>query len=66
MKLIQIDKFNKASDFEKDSIELDPFKIFAKAVENCKPLLKIEKISRGGVLYQVIFFDGFSFMNGLL
>ena len=65
MKLIQIDKFNKATDFEKESIELDPIKIFAKAVENCKPLLKLEKISRGGVLYQVILFGGFYCINGL-
>ncbi|ESN94230.1 hypothetical protein HELRODRAFT_69008, partial [Helobdella robusta] len=54
VKLTQIERFNKAqTDFEKESIELNPVNIFNKAINNCKPLLNIKKIKRGGVMYQV-------------
>lgn len=55
IKLIQIEKFHKAkSDFERESIELDPKKILHHAVENCKPLLITLQIHKGGVMYQVL------------
>ena len=54
IKLTQIEKFHKAkSDFERESIELDPKKVMQQAVENCKPLLILKKVHRGGVVYQV-------------
>jgi len=54
IKLTQIEKFHKAnSDFEREVIELDPKKVIQQAVENCKPLLILKKIHRGGVIYQV-------------
>jgi len=54
IKLTQVEKFHKAnSDFERESIELDPKKVMYQAVENCKPLLILKKIHRGGVVYQV-------------
>jgi len=54
VKLVQIEKFHKAkSDFERDSIELDPIKILHVAVENCKPLLITKRVHRGAVVYQV-------------
>ncbi len=54
IKLIQIEKWHKAkSDEEREMIELDPKKIFHKALENCKPLLITQKVKRGGVIYTV-------------
>ncbi|GBM60080.1 28S ribosomal protein S7, mitochondrial [Araneus ventricosus] len=53
IKLIQLAKYHKASAEEKASIELDPKKIFLKAVENCKPVLGVTKIKKGGIAYQV-------------
>jgi len=52
--LTQIEKFHKATtDFERESLELDPKKVLQQAVDNCKPLLVMKKIFRGGVVYQV-------------
>jgi len=54
LKLMQLEKYHRAStDFERESIEIDPRKILHQAVENCKPLLVLQKVKRGGVLYQV-------------
>jgi len=54
IKLSQIEKFHKSTtDFERDNIELDPKKIVHQAIENCKPLLTLQKVKRGGVMYQV-------------
>ena len=51
---MQIGKFHRAkSDFERETIELDPVKVMYQAVENCKPLLILKRIHRGGVIYQV-------------
>uniref|UniRef100_A0A0K0FZZ2 Small ribosomal subunit protein uS7m n=1 Tax=Strongyloides venezuelensis TaxID=75913 RepID=A0A0K0FZZ2_STRVS len=43
----------KASDKEKETIELNPFVIAEKAINNCRPLLKLVPITRGGITYQV-------------
>jgi len=54
IKLIQLEKYHKAkTDFERESIEIDPRKIFHQALENCKPLLVLQSVHRGGVVYQV-------------
>lgn len=54
IKRIQLEKYHKANtDDEKQSIELNPKAIFHKAVANCKPLLWLQPIKRGGVTYQV-------------
>ncbi|XP_055939284.1 28S ribosomal protein S7, mitochondrial-like [Argiope bruennichi] len=53
IKLIQLSKYHKASAEEKASIELDPKKIFLQAIENCKPVLSVMKIKKGGIAYQV-------------
>lgn len=45
----------KANDEEKKSIEMDPFVIAEKAVTNCRPLMKIQGVTRGGTTYQVPF-----------
>ena len=54
--MTQIEKFHKAkTDFERESIELNPVKILYHAVDNCKPLVVTKPLHRGGVLYQVLF-----------
>ncbi|XP_046385226.1 28S ribosomal protein S7, mitochondrial [Ischnura elegans] len=52
MKRIQLQKIN-GPEGDKLSIETNPVVILEKAVENCKPLLQLSPIKRGGVVYQV-------------
>ncbi|PIO52509.1 ribosomal protein S7p/S5e [Teladorsagia circumcincta] len=40
---------------EKSKIELDPFVIARKAIQNCHPLMKLQGVTRGGTTYQVPF-----------
>lgn len=37
----------------RENIVLDPKVIFHQAIENCTPVLELQKISRGGITYQV-------------
>ena len=54
IKLKQIEKYNKAkTDEERADIETNPQRVFDKALDNCKPLLKMTTINRGGIGYQV-------------
>lgn len=54
IKRIQIERYHLATSPEaKSKIELDPKVILYKAVENCKPLLQLTPIKRGGITYQV-------------
>lgn len=54
VKRMQLEKYHKCeSEEDKAQIELDPKVIFVKAVQNCKPLLQLMGIKRGGVRYQV-------------
>lgn len=54
VKIIQLKKYHKAeSEEEKSRIQLNPRTIFSQAVENCKPLLILQKVVRGGVMYEV-------------
>jgi len=54
VKQIQLEKYHKAKSEEvKSNILLDPKVIFHRAVENCKPVLSLTPIKRGGVTYQV-------------
>uniref|UniRef100_A0A1B6GGU3 Small ribosomal subunit protein uS7 domain-containing protein n=1 Tax=Cuerna arida TaxID=1464854 RepID=A0A1B6GGU3_9HEMI len=54
IKRYQLEKYHKQEDpAEKAKIEVDPLKIFHCAIENCKPLLQLTKIKRGGATYQV-------------
>ncbi|XP_071442308.1 small ribosomal subunit protein uS7m [Hetaerina americana] len=52
IKRIQLEKYN-SSDEKRASIETNPVIILNKAVDNCKPLLELSPIKRGGVTYQV-------------
>ncbi|XP_068220085.1 small ribosomal subunit protein uS7m [Palaemon carinicauda] len=38
---------------EKDAIETNPVVVFHKAVQNCKPILQLTPVKRGGIRYQV-------------
>ncbi|CAG9857093.1 unnamed protein product [Phyllotreta striolata] len=54
IKRMQIEKYHKTTGEEnKAKIDLDPKSIFHKAIENCKPVLMLTPIKRGGVRYQV-------------
>lgn len=53
IKKIQIEKYHKAKPENRSTIELNPKEVFHKAVENCKPVLALTPIKRGGVKYQV-------------
>lgn len=55
IKRMQLEKYHKCeNEEEKKNIELNPKVILHKAVENCKPLLDLTPIKRGGVSYQVL------------
>lgn len=54
IKRIQLERYNLATTpEEKEKIETNPVKIFHEAVENCRPLLQLTPIKRGGQRYQV-------------
>lgn len=51
----QLELYHKATTSEvKDNIELDPFVIFHRAIDNCTPILQLRSTSKGGITYQVI------------
>nr|CAD7430909.1 unnamed protein product [Timema monikensis] len=54
VKRTQLERFNISPTPElKEKIETNPLIVFYRAVENCKPLLQLSPIKRGGVTYQV-------------
>lgn len=54
IKRVQLEKYHKTKSEEgKSKIDLNPKEIFHKAIINCKPLLHLTPIKRGGVKYQV-------------
>lgn len=54
IKRLQLEKYHKCqNEEEKQNIQLNPKVIVHKAVQNCKPLLELTPIKRGGVTYQV-------------
>lgn len=49
-------KYNNETDPDKKaSIIVDPIVIMKKAIQNCKPILKLTSVKRGGSYYQVCF-----------
>ncbi|KAG8173369.1 hypothetical protein JTE90_021766 [Oedothorax gibbosus] len=55
IKRVQLAKYHAAPPEEKASIETNPMTIFLTAVENCKPVLTVIPIKKGGITYQVPF-----------
>lgn len=54
VKRSQIERYHLATTEEqKAKIELNPKVILHRAIENCKPLLQLTPIKRGGITYQV-------------
>lgn len=54
IKRIQLEKYNKAAtDEERSKIETNPVQVLHDAIENCRPMLNVTPIKRGGVRYQV-------------
>lgn len=54
IKRIQLERYHLADgEDEKSKIELNPLAVLHKAVENCRPMLQLTPIKRGGVTYQV-------------
>lgn len=53
IKRIQLERYNLADADEKHKIETNPQAIIHAAVENCRPMLQLTPIKRGGVKYQV-------------
>ncbi|XP_077297836.1 mitochondrial ribosomal protein S7 [Arctopsyche grandis] len=50
----QIERYHLATDQEKkNEIELNPVKIFHTAIFNCRPMLELMPVRRGGATYQV-------------
>lgn len=54
VKRLQLEHYHKATSEAKDNIELDPFVIFHRAVDNCTPILQLRSCKKGGITYQVI------------
>lgn len=53
IKLVQMEKRNKESVEEnKRLIPADPLRIFLAALDNCRPLLKIVNVRKGGITYK--------------
>lgn len=53
IKRIQLERYHLADEEEKKNIELNPRILFHQAVENCRPLLRLTPVKRGGITYQV-------------
>lgn len=49
----QVEKYHKAPQAEKETIECNPRVIFHQALENCKPVVGLASIQKGGKSYQV-------------
>lgn len=48
----QVEKYHKASEGKKEEIECNPYTIFHQALENCKPVVGLASIQKGGKFYQ--------------
>jgi len=53
IKRIQLERYNLAEPEERKNIELNPVTILHKAIENCRPILILTPVKRGGSKYQV-------------
>ncbi|NXY52075.1 RT07 protein, partial [Ceuthmochares aereus] len=49
----QLEKYHKAPEGEKETIECNPYIIFHQALKNCQPIIGLSSITRGGKTYQV-------------
>ncbi|XP_028267410.1 small ribosomal subunit protein uS7m [Parambassis ranga] len=49
----QVEKYHKAPAGKKEEIECNPYTIFHQALENCKPVVGLTSVQKGGKYYQV-------------
>uniref|UniRef100_A0AAY4C9Q8 Small ribosomal subunit protein uS7m n=1 Tax=Denticeps clupeoides TaxID=299321 RepID=A0AAY4C9Q8_9TELE len=49
----QVEKYHTATETKKLEIECNPYNVFHQALENCKPVIGLTSIQRGGKYYQV-------------
>ncbi|XP_034047192.1 28S ribosomal protein S7, mitochondrial [Thalassophryne amazonica] len=49
----QLEKYHKAPEGQKNEIECNPYVIFHKALENCKPVVGLMVVKKSGKAYQV-------------
>ncbi|NXL59944.1 RT07 protein, partial [Chordeiles acutipennis] len=49
----QLEKYHKAPEDEKETIECNPYVIFHQALKNCQPIIGVTNITKGGKTYQV-------------
>ncbi|XP_034568006.1 28S ribosomal protein S7, mitochondrial isoform X2 [Notolabrus celidotus] len=49
----QVEKYHKAPEGKKEEIECNPYAIFHQALDNCKPVVGLASIQKGGKYYQV-------------
>lgn len=48
-----MERYHRSSPAEKEAIECNPYAIFHQAIENCKPIIGLASIQKGGRNYQV-------------
>ncbi|KAJ0057973.1 hypothetical protein NL108_007173, partial [Boleophthalmus pectinirostris] len=48
----QVEKYHKAPVGKKEEIECNPYTVFHQALENCKPVVGLASIQKGGKFYQ--------------
>lgn len=53
VKRVQVEAYNKSTAESKENIECNPTAILEKALDNCKPVMGITLVKRGGTFYQV-------------
>ncbi|XP_061605072.1 small ribosomal subunit protein uS7m [Phyllopteryx taeniolatus] len=49
----QVEKYHKAPEGKREEIECNPYTIFHTALDNCKPVVGLASIQKGGKFYQV-------------
>ncbi|XP_077474357.1 small ribosomal subunit protein uS7m [Stigmatopora argus] len=49
----QVEKYHKSPQEKKEEIDCNPYSIFHRALENCKPVVGLVSIQKGGKSYQV-------------
>ncbi|XP_061556726.1 small ribosomal subunit protein uS7m isoform X1 [Phycodurus eques] len=49
----QVEKYHKAPEGKREEIECNPYTVFHTALDNCKPVVGLASIQKGGKFYQV-------------
>uniref|UniRef100_A0A673JG52 Mitochondrial ribosomal protein S7 n=1 Tax=Sinocyclocheilus rhinocerous TaxID=307959 RepID=A0A673JG52_9TELE len=49
----QVEKYHKSPAAKREEIECNPYTVFHQALENCKPIIGLASVQKGGKSYQV-------------